>query len=381
MKFFHIADLHIGKNVNGFSMLEDQEYIFKQILRRIDEEKPDAVLVAGDVYDKGVPPTEAIQLWDYFLEKTADKGVRVFAISGNHDNAIRFGEHAAFTEAGGVILSQDYSGAIGPYIGEDEFGPVNIYLLPFIHPRKVRQHHPEAEINSYTEACKVAVDAMGINKAERNVLIAHQFITGGAICDSEESSVGGLDNVSGEVFDDFDYVALGHLHGPQHIKRKELRYSGTPLKYSLSEKNHKKSITVVELKEKGTVKIDEIPLEPLRDMVEYRGSFDEIMDKSFYEKINTKDYIHFILTDEDEIPDLMGRLKTVYPNAFKPTYDNKRTKEMREIDRAEDVEKKNPLELLEELYELQNNQPMNEEQRKLVAKCLEEVKGEKNETD
>ncbi|WP_024865807.1 exonuclease SbcCD subunit D [Butyrivibrio sp. FCS014] len=373
MKLLHLSDLHLGKRVNEFSMIEDQKYILKEILTIVGEQKPDGVLIAGDVYDKSVPSEEAMKLWDEFLISLADKKVPVFAISGNHDSAIRFSDHGQFAGLAGIHLSPVYDGKAAHYTLEDGEGPVNIYLLPFIKPVVMRALFPDKEIGDYTDACRVAVEEMQVDESERNILVAHQFVTGATRCESEEVSVGGLDNVDASVFDAFDYVALGHIHGKQRIGRDTLRYCGTPLKYSFSEKDHKKSVTVLELGPKGEVSISEIPLIPKRDLREVRGTYDEITNKKNYEGTNLEDYVHVVLTDENDVIDAAAKLRVIYPNLMKLSYDNLRTRSHQIIEDAQDVERKSPLELFEEFYEKQNNQPMSEEQRSFVAECIESV--------
>lgn len=373
MRFIHLSDLHLGKRVNEFSMIEDQEYILKEILTIIKEEKPDGVIIAGDVYDKSIPSEDAMKLWDSFLISLAEKKIPVYAISGNHDSAIRFADHGALVDSTGIHLSPVYDGNVKKYTVNDSEGPVNIYLLPFIKPAVVRNIFPDEEIKDYTDACRVAVEKMDVNTAERNILVAHQFVTGAERCDSEDIMVGGLDNVNASIFDDFDYVALGHIHGKQKIGRETLRYCGTPLKYSFSEKDHKKSVTIVEMGKKGAVTISEVPLVPKHDLREIRGTYEALTLKKNYEGTATDDYIHAVLTDEDDVPDAVGKLRVIYPNLMKLSYDNKRTASQQEITDVEDIEKKSPLELFSEFFEKQNNQEMSDEQRKYVQECIESI--------
>ncbi len=375
MKLIHLSDLHLGKRVNEFSMIDDQRYILKQILTTIRDEKPDGVIVAGDVYDRSVPTEDAMQLWDSFLVSLVEKGIKVYAISGNHDSAVRFADHGALVDAAGIHLSPGYDGEATCCVEHDAYGPVNIYLLPFIKPAVVRSVCKDEEVKDYTDACRVAVKRMGVNTEERNVLVAHQFVTGATRCDSEEVSVGGLDNVDASVFFDFDYVALGHIHGRQSIGRDTVRYCGTPLKYSFSEKGHVKSLTVVELLEKGRVDIREVPLKPLHDMREIRGTYDELMKKENYEGTDTKDYVHAILTDENDVPDALAKLRVIYPNIMKLSYDNERTRGQQVLTDVADVENKTPFELFAEFYEKQNNQELSEEQGELVKSHIETVWG------
>ena len=368
MKLIHLSDLHLGKRVSEFSMLEDQRYILEEILRIIDGERPDAVLIAGDIYDKPVPPAEAVGLFDDFLVRLARRETQVFIISGNHDSPERIAFGARLMDRSGIHLSPVYDGHVEPVALEDEHGTVNIYMLPFLKPAHVRRFFPEEEIDSYTDALRTAVRAMEIDPAARNVLVTHQFVTGAARCDSEDISVGGTDNVDVTAFDGFDYVALGHIHNPQQVVRETVRYCGTPLKYSFSEAGHEKSVTVAELGEKGDISIRTAPLIPLRDMKELRGSYEDLTRRSFYENTTWReDYTHITLTDEEDIPDAVGKLRVIYRNLMKLDYDNRRTRSGGEIFGSGQVEKESPLELFSELYEKQNNQPMTEEQRAFAA--------------
>lgn len=373
MKFVHLSDLHLGKRVNEYSMLEDQNYILEQIIRVIDAEKPCAVLIAGDVYDKSVPSAEAVSLFDEFLTRLSDRGVTVFAISGNHDSPERMAFGAHLLSQSGVYVSPVWDGQVRPISLEDEHGTVNVYLLPFLKPAHVRRYFDE-EIETYTDAMRVAVSQMAINTADRNVLVTHQFVTGAERCDSEEISVGGSDNVSAEVFDGFDYVALGHIHRPQNCGAERVRYCGTPLKYSFSEARDQKSVTVVELANKGELSVRTVPLVPMRDMVELRGTYDELMKKSYYEGTTyPSDYLHITLTDEQDIPDAIGRLRTVYPYLMRLDYDNTRTRAAAHIEGDGAVQTKSPLQLFSDFYELQNNQPMTEEQRAFVEDLMQRI--------
>lgn len=374
MKLIHLSDLHLGKRVNEFSMLEDQKYILKKILNIINEQSPDALLIAGDIYDKSVPLTSAVQLFDDFLCRLAKRGLQVFIISGNHDSAERMAFGGRLMDISGIHMSPVYNGEVEPFRLKDEHGNVNIYMLPFIKPANVRRFFPDGDIVTYTDALALAVKNMPLDTSARNVLITHQFVTGAVKSESEELSVGGSDNVDASVFDDFDYVALGHIHSPQKIGRETVRYCGTPLKYSFSEVSHKKSVTVVELGEKGDVSINTIPLTPLHDMREIKGTYLEITDRRSYEGTDTDDYIHITLTDEEDIPDAIGKLRVIYPNLMKLDYDNKRTRKNSDIGKVQDVGCKTPLELFAELYEKQNNQPINEEQLKFMNELIEKAK-------
>lgn len=374
MKLIHLSDLHLGKRVNEFSMLEDQQYILEEILRIIDSEKPDGVLIAGDVYDKTVPSAEAVTLLDEFLVQLSKRDTQTFLISGNHDSAERLAFGGRLMEQSGIHIARVYNGVLAPLTLRDEYGPVDLYLLPFLRPVQVRRFFPESEIATYTEAMAAVLGAADIDKIHRNVLVTHQFVTGAQTCDSEELSVGGTDNVDVSVFDDFDYVALGHIHGPQKIGRETVRYCGTPLKYSFSEVGHKKSVTVVELAEKGSVAIRTVPLVPKRDMSELRGAYNELMLRENYEgKPFRNDYLRITLTDEEDIPNAVNNLRTVYPYIMRLDYDNRRTRTESHVDGAEQVERKRPLTLFEEFYESQNGQPMSEEQRSFAKQLMERI--------
>lgn len=373
MKLIHLSDLHLGKRVNEFSMLEDQQYILTEILQIIDREKPDGVMIAGDVYDKSVPSAEAVALLDDFLVRLAKRDLQVFLISGNHDSPERMAFGGRLMAQSGVHLAPVYDGKVSPITLTDEYGPVNLYLLPFLKPAHVRRCFPEREILTYTDALVAAIEAMGVDPAQRNVLVTHQFVTGAARCDSEEISVGGTENVDVSVFGPFDYVALGHIHGPQQVGRETVRYCGTPLKYSFSEAKHQKSVTVVELGEKGAVSVRTVPLTPMRDLAELRGTYEELTFRGFYDGTSyPRDYVHITLTDEEDIPDAVSKLRIIYPNLMKLDYDNKRTRAGIILEGAED-QQRSPLELLEEFYEKQNGQPMGEEQRAFAKSLMERI--------
>ena len=444
MKFIHLSDLHLGKRVNEYSMLEDQEYILKKILNIIDAETPDGVIIAGDVYDKSVPSAEAVQLFDDFLVSLSDRKLQVFVISGNHDSAERIAFGCRIMDAGGVHLSPVYDGNVQPISLQDEYGTLNVYLLPFVKPAHVRaafarigsggevsgdreasgggdapgdggvleagevsssSESPNAaeapdnasepseaseapnvaeapddaskpseasEITTYTDAIKFAIVYMNIDPNVRNVLVTHQFVTGATRSESEEISVGGTDNVDASVFELFDYVALGHIHSPQNCGSNTIRYCGTPLKYSFSEANDKKSVTVVELAEKGNVSYKTVELSPKHDLVELKGTYAQLTGKSFYENTTwQEDYTHLTLTDEQDIPDALGKLRAVYHRIMKLDYDNTRTRTSAVISEAADVESKQPFELFAEFYEQQNGQQMTTDQVEYIRTLIE----------
>lgn len=414
MKFLHISDLHIGKRINEFSMLEDQKYILDKIITIAEREQAEGVLLAGDIYDKTVPSAEAVQVFDRFLTGLAKRKIKVFAVSGNHDSPERIAFGAELMKGKGVYLSPVYDGRVAKVALEDTYGKLYVHLLPFVKPATVR-HGLEAQQTlqqersngaepsiqrersngtepsvppeggsaaepsklpeSYNEAVRAVVERMEVDADQRNILVAHQFVTGASRCESEETAVGGLDNVDADLFDAFDYVALGHIHSPQHVGRDTLRYCGTPLKYSFSEAEQEKSVTVVELREKGEVELRQIPLTPLRDMRRIRGTYMEVMDRNFYQGTNREDYVQITLTDEEDVPDGLQRLRKVYPNLMRLVYDNARTRQSREVGAAEELERKSELELFSDFYVLQNNQTMSAKQTELVRQLIQESMG------
>lgn len=377
MKLIHLSDLHLGKRVNGYSMLEDQDYILKEILSIITAQSPDAVLIAGDIYDKPVPPAEAVRLFDDFLVQLSRLNVQVFIISGNHDSPERIAFGSRLMDASGIHLSPVCQGTIEPISMTDPYGTVDFYMLPFIKPAHVRRFYEEESesIESYTDAMQTVIDHLPINAKHRNVLLTHQFVTGSLRAESEELSIGGSDNIDASVFAPFDYVALGHLHTPQNCgDTGRIRYCGTPLKYSFSEARDTKSVTVAELFEKGTLNIRTIPLTPLHDLTEIKGTYDTVTSRSFYE--NTcwqEDYTHITLTDEEDIPDAIGKLLAIYHRLMKLDYDNKRTRSNTEITADLDVEQKTPIQLFSDFYELQNNQPLTETQTTFLNELIEHI--------
>ena len=374
MKFIHLSDLHLGKRECEFSMLEEQQAILQQILAMIDSEAPDGVLIAGDIYDKSVPSAEAVQLFDEFLCELARRRLQVFVISGNHDSPERISFASRIMDASGIHLSPVYDGKVTPVTMQDAQGAVNIYMLPFLKPAHVRRFFAEEEIVSYTDAMRVAIGAMQLNNAERNVLVTHQFVTGAAPGGSEEITVGGTDNVDARVFEDFDYVALGHIHGAQNCGSKRIRYCGTPLKYSFSEIGDQKSVTVVELGAKGELAVRTLPLTPVHDMCEIRGSFAELTDPVYYTSNPvTKDYLRIVLTDEEDIPDAVGRLRRIYKNMMHLNYDNKRTRASSEISGAVDADTRSAYELFAEFFAMQNNAPMSAEQSAYMKELIERI--------
>ena len=374
MKIMHLSDLHLGKRVNEFSMIEDQTYILNEIINIIDEQKPKVIILAGDIYDKPIPPAEAVELFDDFLYKLSKRNLYVFIISGNHDSAERIAFGSRLFDKSGIYLSPVYNGKTLPIPVDDEYGDINFYMLPFIKPVHVRRFFPDASISTYTDALNTVITDMNIDNAKRNILITHQVVTGSSRTESEDVSVGGSDNVDADIFKDFDYVALGHIHRSQSCGSEYIRYCGTPLKYSFSESKDTKSITVIDIKEKGDIKLNFIPLTPLRDMVEIKGSYNELMLKSFYENTSlTNDYVHITLTDEEDIPDVITKLRVIYKNIMKLDYDNQRTRKSSEINLINAVDSMSPLELFDTFYEIQNGNHLSDAQRAFLENIIEGV--------
>lgn len=373
MKIMHLSDLHIGKKVNEYSTLQDQIYILKEILHIIDDEKVETVIIAGDVYDRSLPPNEALELFDEFLYQLSSRNVNVFVISGNHDSPERISYGGRMMTENKIFLSPVYDGNVKPITLNDDYGEVNFYLLPFVRPADIRRYFPDENIENYTDAVKVAIDNMNVDFSERNILVTHQFVTGAELSESEDIIVGGTDNVSGEVFDGFDYVALGHIHREQTVGKDNIRYCGTPLKYSFSEAKNIKSVTILDFNDKGNIEYSKIPLTPFRDMREIRGTYYELTLKSSYESTNTEDYLHITLTDEEDIPDAIGKLRSIYPNIMKLDYDNLRTRGSGTVDAIENIESKSPFELFADLFKQQNNQDMSEEQEEIMRNLIDKI--------
>lgn len=373
MKFFHISDLHIGKRLNEMPLLEDQVFLLGEILEKADELRPDGVLIAGDVYDKAVPPAEAVQVFDDFLTALSRRGIAAFVISGNHDSAERVGYGARLMQRSGVFVSPVFDGTVSETVLEDSYGPVHLYLLPFVKPVHVRRFFPEADINDYTDAVRTVIDSLTLDSQARNLLVCHQNVTNTSAVHADEIAIGGLDNVNADVFDAFDYVALGHIHTPACIGRETVRYCGAPLEYSFSEAGREVSLTVVELGEKGHTAVRTVPLYPRRRLRKLRGSFAQLTAPACLESDKTGDYLHITLTDEEDIADAMARLRDVYPNVMQLEYDNARTRRTQSVAQGAAEEELTPLAQFEAFYLRQNNAPMSEAQRGTVAKLMEEI--------
>lgn len=376
MKILHTSDLHIGKRVKEFSMLDEQRFILNQILTTAETEQPDAIILAGDIYDKSVPSAEAVSLFDDFLVSLARLGKSIFIISGNHDSPERISFASRIMQASKIYLSPVYDGTIRPVILPDGESEVAFYLLPFIKPSVVLHYADEGtDIKTYDDAMRYVVSKMDIDKSRRNILIAHQYVTGAERSESEDMVIGGLDNVDASVFAPFDYVALGHLHRPQYCGRETIRYSGSPLKYSFSEVFDKKSVTIIEISAGQAPVVTERALTPLHEWYALRGTYDELTALDYYDgKGYQEAYVSITLTDEDDIPDGMRKLRTIYHRLMELSYDNKRTRAgMTNIGKPMNVNELNPIELFGELFEKQNAQPLTDRQRQYVNSLIDQV--------
>ena len=375
-----MADLHIGKRLNEFSMIEDQRHVLDQIIEIIKAEEVDGILIAGDVYDKSQPTVEAVELFDDFLTTMSETGIPIFIISGNHDSPERLNFGKRILEKNNLYIGGVFEGALEKITLKDEYGNYNIYMLPFVKPIMVRPYFQQV-IESYDDAVHAVIESAEIDQSERNILVAHQFVIGGLLeperTDSENISVGGIDNVHVEVFDAFDYVALGHLHAPQKIGRNEVRYAGSPLKYSFSEVKHVKSVTIINMKEKGEVTIEKVPLSPLYDMREVKGPIVELIRLGSEEQEGREDYIHAIVTDEEEVYDAIGRLRQVYPNLMTLEFHNSKTAETVSAGTMslEKISEKNIYELFQDFYLMQNNAEFSQVQQKFIMDIIEDAGG------
>ena len=376
MRFLHLADLHLGKVLHKRSFLSDQVFILQQILEIAETEQIDAVLIAGDVYQRSVPSAEAMTAFSDFLTFLSEKKRPCYIISGNHDSAERIAYLSPLAQLSGIYIAGAEPARFYTFSASDAFGEITLHLLPFTAPAHVRARYPEEaeDILTYDDAIRVLTAHHPIDPGKRNVLIAHQYLTGAQTCDSEELAIGGLDNVSAALFADYDYAALGHLHGPQQVMRETIRYAGSPLKYSFSEAAQKKSVTVCELGEKGSLSVTTRELEPRHDMRQIRGLYNDLMRRDSYEGTKTDDYIGVVLTDEDDVPGAIEKLRVVYPNIIKLSYDNKRARALEVITEAAESDQMTEMELFSDLYLKQNGQEMNEEQRTYLGRVIDQVK-------
>ena len=372
MKFLHIADLHLGKRLNGVSFLEDQISLLNQISALAAAERADAVVIAGDVYQKASPQSEAMAAFDAFVTRLAAAGIRVLVISGNHDSAQRISYFSALVRNAGVYVSEEFTGTVQTVALSDAFGEVRFGLLPFLKPIQARRFYPDEKIETYEDAVRAVLRHSPVDPAARNVLVCHQFVTGAETCDSEETAVGGLDRVDASAFDDYDYVALGHIHGPQRLKRDTLRYAGSLMKYSFSEVNHRKSVTVVEMLEKGDVRLHTVPLTAPHDMRTVEGMLSDVMAMPYSE-----DYVWVTIHDELPPPDARVTISTVFPNMLKFSVVNSKTKMDIDVLAREQMESKSIPELFSDFYRLQNNDVApGERHLEMLTAILKELEGE-----
>jgi len=380
MKFFHLSDLHIGKVVNRYSMLDEQRHVFAQVIAYVKAEKPAAVIIAGDVYDRAIPGVDAVRLFDDFLTELASENVVVMIVSGNHDSPERMSYASRLLSEKSLFLRGSFDGALDRLALEDEHGEVNFWLLPFVKPLSVRGFFgapPSPEIESYGDALAAILEGAGIDYSERNVLVSHQYYAKAGVAslrsESELNPVGGLDAIDAGLIEKFDYAALGHLHGAQSVGAAHIRYAGSPLKYSFSEWRQEKSVTLVALNEKGSASVAPLPLAPIRDMREIKGEIGKLMSAEVSSLAGKDDYLRVILTDEEEIIDPMGKLRSVYPNVMCIDFDNSR----KNIDAsaaaasAEKVASLSPFDLFSEFFLEAQGSTMSAEQAAIARELLE----------
>ena len=371
MRFLHIADLHLGKQMNDLSLLPDQEYILEQIISIAESERADAVLIAGDVYQRSSPQAEAMALFDAFVSRLARLGKKVFVISGNHDSALRVSYFASLVKSSGVYVTEAFDGTLQSITLQDRDGEIVVWMLPFLRPSQVKRKLPEEKITTYQDAVEAVLRQTPIDPKKRNLLLCHQFITGCETSDSEERAVGGLDNIDVYVFNAFDYVALGHIHNPQKVLRDTLRYAGSPLKYSFSEASHNKSVTIVDVLEKGDITVRTEPLYPLHDVRMIEGMLDDLMNLPYSE-----DYLWVTVHDELPPPDARVTLSVNFPNMMKYSIVNSRTKQDIDVLATQSMENKDIRELFCDFYRLQNNDQIpSKAHQDEIEKVLKEVEG------
>ena len=382
MKLMHLSDLHLGKLALEQSMIDDQKYILNQIIDIVKKEKVDIVLIAGDVYDKSIPTIEAVNLFSNFLTKLYKLKVLVFVISGNHDSKDRLSFGNELFVDNGIYIEGIFNGNLRCETINDKDGKLNIYMLPFIKPVEIKRFYPDEIIDTYEDAIKCILKHSSINKNERNIIMVHQFVTslGEDVIrsDSESISLGGIDNIDVTLFKDFDYVAMGHIHGPQKVGRETVRYSGSPLKYSFSEVNQKKSVCIIEFNSKEDINISKIPLIPIKDMRVIKGPFDKLISKEIVNLENKNDYLDVILTDDDYIINAIGKLRKFYPNILKLEYENKISSN--EVLDNIDIDKSNmsPIDLFSEFYKMQNGIELPAKKKKIIEEVIKEVSDEAN---
>ena len=378
MKFLHLGDLHLGKTLFDFDLVEDQRYILDQILCIAEKESVDGVLIAGDVYDKSVPSEAATKLLDYFLMKLAQKEIKVFMVSGNHDSDDRLNYGSTLFASNQIFIYAVFDGTLHRQSFAEEDTKINIYMLPFVKASQVRHYFPDEKIESYDDAVQTIIRNTDINKSNKNILVAHQFVSGKgedpALAGSESvgtQSVGLVEKIGYDCFNDFDYVALGHIHSPQKVGREEIRYAGSPLKYSLSEANNEKSVSLITVSAEERVKIELVPLKPMRNVRHIKGTLKELLDKKNVKA--PEDFIYATLTDEDIINDAMGIFQQVYPNTVRIDYDNSHTREIEQVDISKIAENKSFPELIGDFYRLMYGCEITEEEMDVMRTAAREA--------
>lgn len=388
MKFLHLGDLHLGKALSNFDLIEDQRYILDQILYIAEKEAVDGVLIAGDVYDKSVPSEAAMRLLDDFLIKLAQKKRKVFMVSGNHDSDDRLNFGSALFVLNEIYISAVFDGTLHKQSFADQDTQIDIYMLPFVKASQVRHYYPDEDIENYEDAVRTIIRNTPIDKNKKNLLVAHQFVSGKgadpAFAGSESigtQSVGMVEKIGYDCFEDFDYVALGHIHSPQRVGRDEIRYAGSPLKYSLSEVNNEKSVPLITVSAEERVKIELVPLKPMRDMRHIKGTMKELLDKKNVKA--PEDFIYATLTEEDIINDAMGIFQQIYPNTVRIDYDNSHTREIEQVDISRIAENRSFPELIGEFYRLMYGCEITEEEMDVMRTAAREagVINEADETD
>ncbi|RKW44187.1 MAG: exonuclease SbcCD subunit D [Lachnospiraceae bacterium] len=384
MKIMHLGDLHIGKSLGDFDLYEDQKYILEQILNLIKEKSVDVLLIAGDVYDKAIPGEKSVQLLDYFLKRLVETGIKTYMISGNHDSDERLNFGSSLFESNNIYINSKFNGILKRYSLYDEFGELNIYLLPFVKASQVQHFFPEEKIDSYDMAVRTIIKHSDFDACKRNILVAHQFVAGKddpEIAGSEGLSVhnvGMVEKIGYGSLAEFDYVALGHIHSPQSVGLKHIRYCGSPIKYSLSEVNNNKSVPIITFKDKGEVLVEFAPLLPMRDIRHLRGNIKNLLDKKNISMEN--DFIYATLTDEDIVNDAMGIFREYYPNTVKIDYDNSHTKEIENVDITRITQNKTFDELIKDFYMQMYSCDMGEEELEIMKWAAKEA-GVGNEAD
>lgn len=376
MRLLHLADLHLGKRVNGFNMIEDQTHALKEIINLIDQEEIEGVLISGDVYDVTVPSAEAMNLFDWFITSLNVKNAFAIIISGNHDSADRLSFGKSLMQSSNIYISQVYDKQVEKIVLNDQYGPINFYMLPFIKPAMIKKDYPDLDLGDFTSAISNVMQTVDLNKSQRNILLAHQFIVGAKTSESEELYLGGLEAVSWEHFKDFDYVAMGHLHKKQTFNEGKIRYPGSLLKYSQSEENNKKTITMLDIREKNNIVLEEKTIDYLRDLRTIRGKFSDIIENSIKDE-NKDDYIFINLIDQDEVLDGLTRLREIYPNIMALKYEN--SSSILDEPLVVATKSKDPYALFEEFYQYRNNRPLDESKAAIIKDLIGDIWSSKEE--